>query len=141
MSIRERKNVRTRIVKITTAITNPDCDRRCRHGHKSVPNYPAGAAFRATDWEQDYEIVPGEWKTVSGTDYRDADRSGWFSDELNALIAKQDSGVESKPETLEDIAAAENVSVSFICENAVRSLLASGKLTIDDVINAYEVAG
>jgi len=140
MSIKERKPVRTRLLKLALDVANPDYDGRRRHGHKSVKVYAAGAAIRATDWEMEFEVSEGVWDKLASTTYEDPNRSGWFSNELNEMIAAQDTGTEHKPVGIEDLASLENMPVQYICESAIRHLLASGKLTLDDVAAAFHAA-
>jgi hypothetical protein len=141
IDIQPRVPVRSRYFPLPVDVLNPHRDGRCRHGLKGIHTFKAGSTVQAVDHEQRYTIN-GVESVSETTDYHvvECNHSGPLPPDLAAVFAEFDTGEQQGPTTLKQAAAEKGVTVDCLCEYTVKHLLATGKLTIEDVLAAYEAA-
>lgn len=126
------KDIDRRFFTLVSDIDNPKHDKRCKYGTRGVKAFKAGttvcAIVRAVERDG---VVLGE-QTYYEVDYHPV------PSEAVAAFAAQDPGFDEKPKSLEEVAAREASEPHWIALRAVEALIKSGRLTIDEVIDAYE---
>ncbi len=142
VNIGPRKPVSSRYFTLSQDVPNPHYDKRCKYGVRGVAAFKAGTTIRATDYEQEV--------TTNGSTVLHKDVEYTFADgrilahnvpqDVHDVFAKLDTHEDRGPSTLREAAAECGVSVETLCRYTVKSLIAAGKLTIDDVIEAYETS-
>lgn len=139
IDIKPREAVTSRFFTLTEDVPNPHHDKRCKYGLRGVRKFAAGVVIHAVDYEQKF-VIDGVEKVQKTTEYRSAGSGGFVPADLNEAFAKLDPRDDRGPQTLAEAAEECGVSVGCICEYAVKQLLASGKLTVQDVIDAYDAS-
>jgi len=142
IDIRPRVPVRSRYFPLPVDVLNPHRDGRCKHGLKGIHTFKAGSTVQAVDHEQRYTLEGREYVSET-TDYHvvECNHSGPLPPDLAIVIAEYDAhDWAAGPTTLKQAAAEKGVTVDCLCEYTVKHLLATGKLTIEDVLAAYEAA-
>jgi hypothetical protein len=133
---------RGRYFSLPQDIANPHFDKRCKYGVRSVKLFKSGSTIHAIDYEQSV-TVEGKETVHKTTEYFAAEASSTFHDvpaDVQAEFAKHDPHEQRGPANLKEAAVECGVSVETLCRYVVKSLLASGKLTIEDVLEAYETS-
>lgn len=141
IDIKPRVPVRSRYFTLPVDVLNPHRDRRCKYGLKGIHTFKAGSTVQAVDHEQRYTL-DGVEHVSETTDYHvvECNHSGPLPADLADVLAEYDSGEAAGPTTLKQAAAEKGVTVECLCEYTVKQLLATGKLTIEDVLAAYDAA-
>lgn len=132
--------VRQRYFSLPQTVENPHRDHRCKHGLRGINSFPAGTSICVTDYEQE-AIANGETTVHESRSYFVVDdRLSCFDvpEDLAAIFASFDPGEDRKPTTVREAAVEVGTSVDSFCRYAVKQLLASGKVTIEDLLDAYE---
>jgi|688.fasta_scaffold00210_64 hypothetical protein len=138
IDIGPREAVTSRFFTLPQDVPNPHHDKRCKYGLRGVRKFGAGVVVHAVDYEQKY-VIDGVEKVQQTTEYR-TDGAGFLPPDLAEAFAKLDPRDDRGPQTLKEAAAECGISVGCLCEYAVKHLLNSGKLTVQDVIDAYDSA-
>ena len=123
-------------------VANPHFDKRCKYGVRGVRLFKSGTTIHAVDYEQSV-TVEGKETVHKSTEYFVLEEGSTCHDvpsEVQIEFAKHDPREQRGPASLKEAAVECGVSVETLCRYVVKSLLASGKLTIDDVLNAYETS-
>ena len=123
-------------------VANPHFDKRCKYGVRGVKLFKSGTTIHAIDYEQSV-TVEGKETVHKSTEYFVIDGSVSCHDvpsEVQIEFAKHDPREQRGPASLNEAAVECGVSVETLCRYVVKSLLASGKLTIDGVLEAYETS-
>jgi hypothetical protein len=124
-------------------VANPHFDKRCKYGVRGVKSFKAGTVIHVIDYEQSV-TVEGKETVHKSTEYFVADPASVGCHDVPADVAEAFSKLDPRddkgPSTLKEAAIECGVSVETLCRYVVKSLLASGKLTIDDVLDAYETS-
>lgn len=139
IDIKPREAVVSRFFTLTEDVPNPHHDKRCKYGLRGIRKFAAGVVIHAVDYEQKYTI-DGVESVNKTTEYRSAGSAGFVPADLNEAFAKLDPRDDRGPQTLAEASEECGVSVGCLCEYAVKQLLAEGKLTVQDVIAAYDNA-
>lgn len=139
IDIKPREAVAIRFFTLTEDVPNPHHDKRCKYGLRGIKTFKSGTVIHAVDYERKF-VADGVEKVQKTTEYRSSVSVGFVPADLNEAFAKLDPGDDCGPQTLAEAAAECGVSVACICEYAVKHLLAEGKLTVQDVIDAYDSA-
>ena len=137
-----RTPVSSRYFSLPSAVPNPHYDGRCKYGHRGIKTYKAGSSIHAVDYEQEC-TVDGVTTTHKSTDYFLAETGSTAREvpkDVQALIAAFDSGEQQAPQTLKEAAVEAGTTQDSLCYYAIKSLLASGRLTIEDVLSAWETS-
>jgi hypothetical protein len=138
IDIKPREAVRSRFFTLPHDVHNPHHDKRCRYGIRGVKKFAAGLTVHAVDYVQVY-VINGDEKVQETTEYRfDGLGGGFLPEDLRNVFAELDPREDRGPQNLGEAAAECGVSISCLCEYAVKHLLASGKVTIGEIIDAYE---
>lgn len=138
-----RLPVSSRYFTLPADVANPHHDRRCKYGHRAIRVYRAGTSINVIDYEQTLTREDGEQETHGSRDYFIADTYSTarvVPSDVAAEFAKHDPGESREPATIKEAACEAGTSVETLCRYAIKSLLASGKLTIEDVLQAYETS-
>jgi hypothetical protein len=137
IDIKPREAVRSRFFTLPHDVHNPHHDKRCRYGIRGVKWFDAGLTVHATDYVQVY-VIDGVEKVQYSTEYHCDLIGGFLPEDLRKVFAELDPREDRGPQNLGEAAAECSVSISCLCEYAVKHLLASGKVTIGEIIDAYE---
>jgi hypothetical protein len=133
--------VASRYFNLPQEVSNPHFDKRCKYGVRGVKSFKAGTLIHAIDYEQSV-TVDGKDTVHKSTEYFLAESSSCR--DVPADVAEAFSRLDPRdyksPSTLKEAAVECGVSVETLCRYVVKSLLAGGKLTIDDVLDAYETS-
>ena len=135
--------VNSRYFSLTQDVANPHFDKRCKYGVRGVKSFKAGTVIHAVEYEQSHTI--GDKTIVNKTtSYFVIDQSYIGCHDVPADVAeafaKFDTREDKGPSNLKEAAVECGTSVDTLCYYVVKSLLASGKLTIEDVLAAYETS-
>lgn len=139
IDIKPREAVVSRFFTLVEDVSNPHHDKRCKYGLRGIKTFKSGTVIHAVDYEQRF-VIDGVEKVQKTTEYRSSGSGGFVPEDLNEVFARLDPRDCRGPQTLAEAAQECGVSIGCICEYAVRQLLADGKLTVQDVIAAYEAA-
>lgn len=140
IDIQPRVAVVSRFFTLPEDVPNPHHDKRCKHGLRGHKKFAAGVVVHAVDYEQKL-VIDGVETVQKTTEYRTSGLGGVFvPEDLNKAFAALDPRDDRGPQTLAEAASECGVSIGCICEYAVKQLLAEGKLTVQDVIDAYNNA-
>lgn len=137
-----RKPVASRYFSLPSAVPNPHYDRRCKYGHRGIKEYKSGTPIHAVDYEQEC-TVDDVTTTHKSTDYFLAESGATAREvprDIQGLFAAFDTGEQNPPQTLKEAAVEAGTTVETLCLYAIKSLLASGRLTVEDVLDAWETS-
>lgn len=136
---RQRFPVRSRTFALTRDFPNPESDLRFRKSSVSGTRlFKCGDQVHATDYEQEWIDRDGVRHVETSTQYEFIKIHGLVGKALAKLIAEQDPRVQPKPASIEDLAVEAGVSEAYLCVLAVRHLLKTGKLTLEEVDDAFD---
>jgi hypothetical protein len=141
IDIQPKTPVASRYFLLPVDLPNPDYDARCRkQSFRGTKTFRKDSTVHAVDYEQHYTIN-GESRVQKFTEYHLTEYwSGPITGAVATALAQHDTGEQQGPTTLKQAAAEKGVTVDCLCEYTVKHLLATGKLTIEDVLAAYEAA-
>lgn len=138
IDIKPRVATVSRFFTLPHDVPNPHHDKRCKYGLRGIRKFAAGVVIHAVDYEQEY-VINGVSKVQCTTEYRSSS-SGVLPQDLAEVFAAIDPRDGRGPATLAEAAAECGLSVRYLCEYAVKQLLADGKLTVQEVIDAYNAS-
>lgn len=133
-----RVAVASRVFTLPHDVPNPHHDKRCKYGLRGLRKFGAGVVIHAVDYEQKY-VIDGVVQVQKNTEYR-SPSSGVLPADLAEVFSALDPRDNRGPATLAEAAEECGVSVPCICEYAVKHLLASGELTVEEIIESYNAA-
>jgi hypothetical protein len=139
ITIGPREAVVSRFFTLTEDVPNPHHDKRCKYGLRGIKKFAAGVVIHAVDYEQKC-VIDGVEEVRKTTEYRSGCSAVFVPADLNKVFARLDPRDSCGPQTLAEAAEECGVSVGCICEYAVKHLLAKGKLTVQDVVDAYDAS-
>lgn len=135
--------VASRYFSLPQDVANRHYDKRCKYGVRGVKAFAAGTTIHAIDYERSL-TVDGKATSYKTTEYFVIDQSyiGCHDvpDDVAQDFSKFDPREDKGPSTLKEAAVECGTSVETLCYYVVKSLLASGKLTIEGVLDAYETS-
>ena len=132
----------SRYFSLTHDVANSHFDKRCKYGVRGVKLFKSGTTIHAIDYEQSITIDGVETVNKS-TEYFVLETGSTCHDvpaDVQAEFAKHDTREQRGPANLKEASVECGVSVETLCRYVVKSLLASGKLTIAGVLDAYETS-
>lgn len=138
IDIKPRVAVASRFFTLPHDVPNPHHDKRCKYGLRGLRKFGAGIVIHAVDYEQAF-VIDGVENVQKTTEYRSGG-SGVLPADLAEVFASLDPREQRGPATLAEAAEECGLSVHYLCEYAVKQLLADGKLTVQEVIDAYNAA-
>lgn len=133
---------RSRYFLLPHDVANSHFDKRCKYGVRGIKLFKSGTTIHAVDYRQSITIK-GVDTVHETTEYFVAEDGSTCHDvpaDVQAEFAKHDTREQRGPATLKEAAVECGVSVETLCRYVVKSLLASGTLTIAGVLEAYETS-